>query len=639
MVGLTCKKTGIVIWLVPILFCLLFPPWVYAKHTQAHSILEKETEHIDVKEDGTYVDTDEIFIRVLDEKGKRQHQVLSLFQNLNYSTLEIDKVELIHQDATITKIDWKKNSRETNPAQTTRMNIYDPKQKILKVFLPGLKIGDTIHYKVRIRNFKPMIKGHFFGNAVLQHPFPVKNVNLSISLPANKPLFTLIKDRAHGSRIRFTKVKSSGTVTYRWNFQDIKELVPEPGMPEISRVAMRLLFSTMRSWKDVSKWYYRLSEPKLKPTHSIIQKVTELTKNKQSDMDKIKALFFFVSRKIRYMGLIEEAKRPGFEPHEVGLTFERRYGVCRDKAALLVAMLRVAGFRAAPVLVKAGGKLDKEIPVPYFNHAVAAILGKNREPFLFLDPTSETSNQFLPDYEQDSSCLPAIKEGSDLLLTPINPPWKNFLTMEIHDKIDRNGNLAGTIKVQTGNFIDTAFRSILMPRSADQQKKFLEAFIMKRRPGIRVSELSWTDPSKTQMPFSFKCSFTIKNAAAQDRIYPISLSQELGLLDNWILSKASMTSRRYPLRLDYAIKTVIRETLEIMDDSIQVVLPDTRDISSGQMLFSTTFSMAGNRLDIERAFINKALEIAPERYQDILNIQAELIKDSYMPFLLKKEKK
>ncbi len=639
MVGLTCKKTGIVIWLVPILFCLLFPPWVYAKHTQAHSILEKETEHIDVKEDGTYVDTDEIFIRVLDEKGKRQHQVLSLFQNLNYSTLEIDKVELIHQDATITKIDWKKNSRETNPAQTTRMNIYDPKQKILKVFLPGLKIGDTIHYKVRIRNFKPMIKGHFFGNAVLQHPFPVKNVNLSISLPANKPLFTLIKDRAHGSRIRFTKVESSGTVTYRWNFQDIKELVPEPGMPEISRVAMRLLFSTMRSWKDVSKWYYRLSEPKLKPTHSIIQKVTELTKNKQSDMDKIKALFFFVSRKIRYMGLIEEAKRPGFEPHEVGLTFERRYGVCRDKAALLVAMLRVAGFRAAPVLVKAGGKLDKEIPVPYFNHAVAAILGKNRKPFLFLDPTSETSNQFLPDYEQDSSCLPAIKEGSDLLLTPINPPWKNFLTMEIHDKIDRNGNLAGTIKVQTGNFIDTAFRSILMPRSEDQQKKFLEAFIMKRRPGIRISELSWTDPSKTQMPFSFKCSFTIKNAAAQDRIYPISLSQELGLLDNWILSKASMTSRRYPLRLDYAIKTVIRETLEIMDDSIQVVLPDTRDISSGQMLFSTTFSMAGNRLDIERAFINKALEIAPERYQDILNIQAELIKDSYMPLLLKKEKK
>ena len=639
MVGLTCKKTGIVIWLVPILFCLFFPPWVYAKHTQAHSILEKETEHIDVKEDGTYVDTDEIFIRVLDEKGKRQHQVLSLFQNLNYSTLEIDKVELIHQDATITKIDWKKNSRETNPAQTTRMNIYDPKQKILKVFLPGLKIGDTIHYKVRIRNFKPMIKGHFFGNAVLQHPFPVKNVNLSISLPANKPLFTLIKDRAHGSRIRFTKVESSGTVTYRWNFQDIKELVPEPGMPEISRVAMRLLFSTMRSWKDVSKWYYRLSEPKLKPTHSIIQKVTELTKNKQSDMDKIKALFFFVSRKIRYMGLIEEAKRPGFEPHEVGLTFERRYGVCRDKAALLVAMLRVAGFRAAPVLVKAGGKLDKEIPVPYFNHAVAAILGKNRKPFLFLDPTSETSNQFLPDYEQDSSCLPAIKEGSDLLLTPINPPWKNFLTMEIHDKIDRNGNLAGTIKVQTGNFIDTAFRSILMPRSADQQKKFLEAFIMKRRPGIRISELSWTDPSKTQMPFSFKCSFTIKNAAAQDRIYPISLSQELGLLDNWILSKASMTSRRYPLRLDYAIKTVIRETLEIMDDSIQVVLPDTKDISSGQMLFSTTFSMAGNRLDIERAFINKALEIAPERYQDILNIQAELIKDSYMPLLLKKEKK
>ncbi len=639
MVGLAYRKTGMVIWSVSIFFCLLFSPWVYAKHTQVHSILENETEHIEVKEDGTYVDTDEIFIHVLDEKGKRQHQVLSLFQNLNYSTLEIEKIELIHQDATITRIDWKKNSRETNPAQTTRMNIYDPKQKILKVFLPGLEIGDIIHYKVRIKNFKPMIKGHFFGNAILQHPFPVKNITLSISLPANKPLFTMVKDRANGAKIRFTKVESSRGVTYRWNFRDIKELVPEPGMPEISRVAMRLLFSTMKSWKDVSKWYYRLSEPKLKPTPRIIQKVTELTKNKQSDMDKIKALFFFVSRKIRYMGLIEEAKRPGFEPHEVGLTFERRYGVCRDKAALLVAMLRVAGFRAATVLVKAGGKLDEEIPIPYFNHAVAAILDKKQKPWLFLDPTSETSSQFLPDYEQDSSCLPAIKEGSDLLLTPVNPPWKNFLIMEINDKFDEHGNLVGTIKVRTGNFIDTAFKSILMQRSTDQQKKFLEAFIVKRRPGIRISELSWTEPSKTQTPFSFKCRFTIKDAGAQDRIYLLSLSHELGLLDNWILSKASMTNRRYPLRLDYAIKTVIRETLEIVDDSIQLVLPDTRDISCRQMLFSTTFSMAENRLKIERVFINKALEIPPERYQDILDIQAELLKDSYLPLLMKKENK
>ncbi len=61
-------------------------------------------------------------------------------------------------------------------------------------------------------------------------------------------------------------------------------------------------------------------------------------------MDKIKAIFYYVSKNIRYMGLTPEKDRPGFEPHDVKLTFDKKYGVCRDKAALLVAMLRDGGL-------------------------------------------------------------------------------------------------------------------------------------------------------------------------------------------------------------------------------------------------------------------------------------------------------
>ena len=35
---------------------------------------------------------------------------------------------------------------------------------------------------------------------------------------------------------------------------------------------------------------------------------------------------------------------PGYEPHDVKDTFAQRHGVCRDKAALLAAMLRAAGL-------------------------------------------------------------------------------------------------------------------------------------------------------------------------------------------------------------------------------------------------------------------------------------------------------
>ncbi len=620
-------------WLVQV----ILPFSLSASTNKAHCILEREVEEIKVNADGTYSDIDEVFLKVLDEKGKRQQQVQSFFLNKNYSRLRITAFELIHPNGKRTTVDWKANSRVTNPAQTTRMNIYDPNQKVIKVFIPGLSIGDTIHYKVVVENFKPMIEGEFFGNALLQHTFPAKKILLKITLPAKKPLYHLLKDKSPDARVSFTKRVNGKSRTYQWKFENLAELVPEPNMPETSRVAMRLLFSTMKTWKEVSRWYYNLSEPKLEPTEDIIAKVKELTKDKKDPMEKASALFFFVSRKIRYMGLIEEAKRPGFEPHQVGLTFKSRYGVCRDKAALLVSMLRIAGFNAVPVIIKAGGKLDPEIPVPYFNHAICAIIDKSGQPKVFMDPTSETSKQFLPDYEQDSSCLPATKNGSDLVLTPVNPPSKNLFVMSVRDTLNEDGSISGTISVKTGGFIDTAFRSILMSKTRDEQKRFLEGLIRKRRPGVKLRDLSWTDPGNTKTPFFFGSSFEIKDALYGGRLYPFSLSRQMGLLDSWIISKASMTKRRYPLRLGYAVRTVIKEEMEIQKRDVEFSLPNTNDILTPHFTFTTNFSVASKKLLVVREFVNRALEIPPKAYPNLLRLQAELLRQEYLPMLIKKE--
>ena len=72
--------------------------------------------------------------------------------------------------------------------------------------------------------------------------------------------------------------------------------------------------------------------------------VNELTAGAKTDMDKVKAIFYYVSKNIRYMGLTPEKDRPGFEPHDVKITFGKKYGVCRDKAALLVSHAQDGGL-------------------------------------------------------------------------------------------------------------------------------------------------------------------------------------------------------------------------------------------------------------------------------------------------------
>ena len=97
-------------------------------------------------------------------------------------------------------------------------------------------------------------------------------------------------------------------------------------------------------WSVVSRWYWDLSKPHLDAiTPAMKKQVADLTAGASTDMDRIKAVFYYVSKKIRYMGITPEKDRPGFEPHDVAITYEKKYGVCRDKAALLVSLLRAAG--------------------------------------------------------------------------------------------------------------------------------------------------------------------------------------------------------------------------------------------------------------------------------------------------------
>jgi len=591
--------------------------------SRSHCILSKEKEQIKVKRDGSYVDRDEVFIKIVDEKGKRRQQVQHFYLNKNYSHLEIKKMAVIKPDGRSIEVDLKNNSTLTDPSSVSRMNIYDPNLKVLNVFIPNLNPGDTIHYIVEVDNFKPMIQGHFFGRSLLQQTFPVKNISLEIELPEDMPFHYLIKGGSKGVDIQFGKSFAHGMARYRWHFKDIPELVPEPYMPEISRVAMRLLFSTLSSWKDVSKWYYDLVAPKLKVNDAIKKEVERLVRGKNSERQRLDALFFFVARRIRYLGIIEEANRPGFEPHDVSLTFERRYGVCRDKAALLVAMLRVAGFPAAPVLVSAGSKLDPEMAIPNFNHAIAAVLDNSGQPKIYMDPTSETSRQFLPDYEQDSSCLPALPQGSDLLVTPIKAPDSNLFTMEIADVLHENGTLTGRLEAMAHGFADTAFRSVLMRKSKDEQERFLKIFLLKRQPRLLIQEISWLDPGDDSKNFFFECKFELPGALKKSGdLFPFSACGALGLMDSWLLKRASMVTRTYPLRIGYTFETIIKESMNFDLPYCKVRLPETKGLENGFFKYKTSYSLQKDGMSIVRVLSIKKLEIPPAYYNGLLKVQA-----------------
>ena len=93
--------------------------------------------------------------------------------------------------------------------------------------------------------------------------------------------------------------------------------------------------------------------------------------------EKEAVILDYVDRVVRYTGI--EFGEAAIVPHNPAETLALKYGDCKDKATLLVAMLRAAGIPSYVALLNAGSRLDVPSDLPgmgLFDHAIVYVPGK-----------------------------------------------------------------------------------------------------------------------------------------------------------------------------------------------------------------------------------------------------------------------
>ena len=81
-----------------------------------------------------------------------------------------------------------------------------------------------------------------------------------------------------------------------------------------------------------------------------------------SERDKVKAVYGYVVQKTRYVAL--EFGIEGFRPRRCAQTVARGWGDCKDKATVIVTLLRELGIPAELVLVRTGQRGLTETDTP-----------------------------------------------------------------------------------------------------------------------------------------------------------------------------------------------------------------------------------------------------------------------------------
>jgi hypothetical protein len=319
--------------------------------------------------------------------------------------------------------------------------------------------------------------------------------------------------------------------TYTWTLKNLPFREAEEAAPRLFGTAPMLAVDyqppagvidppAFKKWSDVSRWHSELAAAQAGISPEMAAKVRELTASAASEYDKIRALGEYV-QKVRYVEIaMDLAHNGGYRPHAAVEVFAKQYGDCKDKANLLRAMLKSAGFQSYLVAIYSGDRtfVKKDWASPsQFNHMILAIevsdaikapttISTPFGPLLIFDPTDYlTPMGDLPYYEQGSYALICAGAKGDLFQMPVIAPEDNVLTQTVQASLDSKGKLTATLSEESQG---QAARSERMKHnvSPEQYKAEMERYLAYYAHGVAIDKLEAHD-AFSQDKFSSSLGF------------------------------------------------------------------------------------------------------------------------------------
>jgi hypothetical protein len=583
------------------------------------------------EKDGTSVLWDDEFSKVLTEKGRRAASSYKINFSASYGTAFVHRAEIIKPDGRVVPVDMQVYARVMTDVDQMGANIYDPNNKVLSISLPDVEIGDLCRLVTCRVTSKTRMPNTWADYAIFEYDQPIARLEHLVSAPPELPLRHIVmRDPVTNTVDYACTPQPDGRTLHRWVAKDVPQMFPEPDMPPLHTQVQRLIMSTIPDWQTVSRWYWELCQPAMsKTTPEMRSKVEELTQGATSTDDKIRRVFKFVSQEIRYMGITPEDTAPGYEPHPVDLTFNNRYGVCRDKAALLAALLRLADIPAYPVLIHAGAKMDTEVPLPFFNHAVTAV-DKPGGGYVLMDPTDENARDLFPAYLCNCSYLVARPEGETLLVSDVYPAENNLARIVSEGTLDGDGTLLLKSKMVFEGVNDNAYRGYLVRQKETQRRRFFEKAVKNSLAGAEVIECRITpeDLQDTEEPLEVALTIRVPDypvrGSGLDQATLPWLGTTFGYA-NFVFRRTGLRERRYTL--DTGITCGIDERVKV-DISAALgaphAMPGEIAIDRSKVRFNMTQTVQDNILNGMMSYTINSPEFSPKEYLDLKRTLSEI---------------
>ncbi|HKN60260.1 MAG TPA: DUF3857 domain-containing protein [Candidatus Acidoferrales bacterium] len=391
------------------------------------------------------------------------------------------------------------------------------------VTVPSLVPGDTLEYEVVTRLTTPFAAGEFW----FQHNFTrdaiVLDERLELNLPQGRafslkaPGYSVLSGKATpvgqpNKNFLFSKADENGRTLLRWKHSNLTLAAEDDQQRalEEQKKPPDVQITTFANWESVARWYAHLERDSIQTNAEISAKTAELIQGRTTNIEKIQALYDFVSQKIRYVNL-SFGLGPS-QPEPAADVLKNQYGDSQDKHTLLAAMLAAAGIHANAVLIPSARKLDVALPSPsQFDHVVTAV--PDGGTLIWLDSTSDVAPfRFLaPSLRGKSALLIVVDDNGKIVKTPADPPFPSTQRVEIDGAVSELGKLSGTIHYSLRGDTEFVLRNAFHRAPETQWNQLAETILTLDGLHADVAHVKTSNPMDTREPFKMDIEFSQSN--------------------------------------------------------------------------------------------------------------------------------
>ena len=519
------------LWAIGLCGASAFAGTDFETHAEkADYVILSDKTHVDVADNGSGIFRIFRKVKINSEKGAMANRVIKFDYDPLTAFAEFAFARVIRADGSVRELDCSKACDYAAPA---RAIYWGARQIMLEV--GRLEKGDVLEYGIDKKGFTyalldgatgnggagsadngeekfiPPMRGEFYDIV----PFwttdvPVAEKVYSVSI--RKPLQYKFYRGDVAPEVNFL---NNGKTEYRFTAKAVLPFEKEENMVDLFDAAPKLQLTTTPSWREKSLWFHRVNEDfgSFLPTPGAQRKVDEIIAGAKSDREKIARLTHWVADNMRYSG-ISMGKGEGYTLHPTDMNFTDRCGVCKDKAALLISMLRMAGFEACPAMTMAGSRIEA-LPADHFNHSVALVKVDGKwEP---LDPTwVPFVRELWSSAESQQHYLPGVPEGSDLCETPIAPAEDHYLRVRVTGRLDEDGTLHAEYTLEAEGQTDARIRRAYCEGHVADWSQKIEREIYAIAPNAEIESIELGNDwrSYLEMPLMLKVKFKIPRYAA-----------------------------------------------------------------------------------------------------------------------------